>query len=100
MSSQFWARFAAIGMAGARRFTFSSVIPASAIALAIMAAGGAPAAARSAGADPADPAARTAGVGYRSTIAPYTSMRPSQPAPWRERNEKVAPQPKTGRDSQ
>jgi hypothetical protein len=47
------------------------------------------------GRDPADPAAKIAGVGYRSTIAPYTSMRPSTPAPWRERNDGVAPQPKS-----
>jgi hypothetical protein len=47
------------------------------------------------GKDPADPAAKVAGVGYRSTIAPYTSVRPSAPAPWRERNDSVAPQPKS-----
>jgi len=44
--------------------------------------------------DPADPAARTAGVGYRSTIAPYSSLRPSTPAPWREQNQRVAPSAK------
>ncbi|MGY8665067.1 hypothetical protein Q3C01_22270 [Bradyrhizobium sp. UFLA05-109] len=47
-----------------------------------------------ASADPADPAAKVARVGYRSTIAPYTSLRPTMPAPWRERNDSVAPQPK------
>jgi len=46
------------------------------------------------GRDPADPAAKVAGVGYRSTIAPYASLRPSTPAPWQERNENVTPQPK------
>jgi hypothetical protein len=46
-----------------------------------------------AAADPADPAAKVAAVGYRSTTAPYTSLRPSMPAPWRERNGSVAPQP-------
>jgi hypothetical protein len=46
------------------------------------------------GADPADPSARVAGVGYRSTTAPFTSLRPAAPAPWRERNDSVAPQPK------
>jgi hypothetical protein len=45
-------------------------------------------------ADPSDPTARIARVGYRSTIAPYTSMRPAAPAPWRERNDGVAPQPR------
>ncbi|TYO68224.1 hypothetical protein FXV83_01880 [Bradyrhizobium hipponense] len=53
-----------------------------------------PAAVPLASADPANPAARVAPVGYRSTIAPYTSLRPATPAPWRERNDSVAPQPK------
>ncbi|WFU36198.1 hypothetical protein QA635_18015 [Bradyrhizobium brasilense] len=41
--------------------------------------------------DPANPAAGTAAVGYRSTIAPYSSLRPSTPQPWRERNDGVTP---------
>jgi hypothetical protein len=45
-------------------------------------------------ADPADPAAKVARVGYRSTIAPYTSLRPATPAPWRDRNDAATPQPK------
>lgn len=45
----------------------------------------------SSGQDPANPAAKVAAVGYRPVIAPYTSLRPSTPAPWRERNENVAP---------
>lgn len=49
------------------------------------------------GADPADPGVKVAGVGYRSTIAPYTSLRPTAPAPWRQQNERVAPAPKSGR---
>jgi len=48
-----------------------------------------------AGADPADPAARVAGAGYRSTIAPYTSLRPTAPSSWRQQNERVAPTPKS-----
>jgi hypothetical protein len=47
-----------------------------------------------AGADPADPAAKVARTGYRSVIAPYSSLRPAAPAPWRERNGAVTPQPK------
>lgn len=50
-----------------------------------------------AGADPADPAAKAARVDYRSTVAPYTSLRPATPAPWRERNDAVTPQPKQDR---
>jgi hypothetical protein len=49
-----------------------------------------------AGADPADPAARVADVGYRSTIAPYTRLRPTTPSSWREQNDRVAPAPKSG----
>jgi hypothetical protein len=45
-------------------------------------------------ADPSDPAAKVARVGYRSTVAPYTSLRPATPAPWRERNDAVTPQSK------
>jgi hypothetical protein len=48
-----------------------------------------------AGADPADPGAKVARVGHRSTIAPYTGLRPSVPTPWRERNDRVAPAPKS-----
>jgi hypothetical protein len=48
-----------------------------------------------AGADPADPGAKVAGVGYRSTIAPYTSRRPTAPSSWREQNDRVAPVPKS-----
>ena len=49
-----------------------------------------------AGADPADPGAKVAGIGYRSTIAPYTSLRPTAPSSWREQNERVTPAPKSG----
>ena len=56
-----------------------------------------PATPQIASADPADPAAKVAPVGYRSTIAPYTSLRPATPAPWRGRNDAVTPQPKQDR---
>lgn len=49
-----------------------------------------------AGADPADPGAKVAAVGYRSTVAPYTSLRPTAPLSWREQNDRVAPAPKSG----
>ncbi len=55
-----------------------------------------PAALPLAGADPADPSAKVAGVGYRSTITPYTSLRPTAPSPWREQNDRSAPAPKSG----
>ncbi len=48
-----------------------------------------------ASADPADPGARVAGVAYRSTIAPYSSLRPTAPSSWREQNDRAAPPPKS-----
>lgn len=60
-------------------------------------AGCMPAAVPMSGADPADPGARVAGASYRSTIAPYTSLRPTAPSPWREQNDRVAPAPKPDR---
>ena len=98
MSSHSGARFAAIGWAGGLVPSFGAIL-AIVVAVSVATAGAESAAARTVGADPADPAARTAAIGYRSTIAPYTSMRPSQPSLWRERNEKVTPSPKNGRDS-
>ncbi|QOG20979.1 hypothetical protein [Bradyrhizobium sp. SEMIA] len=56
-----------------------------------------PATTQIASADPADPAAKVARAGYRSTIAPYTSLRPAAPAPWHEHNDRAAPQPKQDR---
>lgn len=49
-----------------------------------------------AGADPADPAAKVASTSYRSTVAPYSSLRPRAPASWREQNDRVAPPAKSG----
>jgi hypothetical protein len=66
-------------------------------ATALVLSGCMPATTQVAGADPADPAAKVAPAGYRSTIAPYTSLRPATPAPWRDRNDAVAPQPKQDR---
>lgn len=48
-----------------------------------------------AGDDPADPGVAVAAVGYRSTVAPYTSLRPTTAKSWREQNERVAPAPKS-----
>jgi hypothetical protein len=68
-----------------------------AMAAAGMALGGCmPTAVPLAGADPADPGVKVAGVGYRSTVAPYTSLRPVAPLSWRAQNDRVAPAPKSG----
>ncbi|OAF15646.1 hypothetical protein AYJ54_40295 [Bradyrhizobium centrolobii] len=94
MLTLFGARFAAASSARGRHFLFH-LAPMTAIALAL--SGCMPATVPLPGADPADPAARVARVGYRSTIAPYESLRPATPAPWRERNDSAAPSPKTDR---
>jgi hypothetical protein len=43
---------------------------------------------------PADPSARVPATGYRSVLGSYTSLRPVEPLPWREQNERVTPRPK------
>jgi hypothetical protein len=44
--------------------------------------------------DPADPSARVPATGYRSTLGSYTRLRPVEPLPWREQNERVTPRPR------
>ena len=66
-------------------------------AMALALSGCMPATMQVAGSDPADPSAKVARASYRSTIAPYTSLRPATPAPWRDRNDAVTPQPKQDR---
>jgi hypothetical protein len=46
------------------------------------------------GADPADPAAHVPPARYQSATGGYVRQRPVEPAPWREQNERAAPQPK------
>ncbi len=91
MLALFAARRAAIGSAYERHCKFSI----RSLAALVVATGSLsacmPAGVPLAGADPADPAAKVAGVGYRSTIGPYTSMRPSDPAPWRQGNDGLKP---------
>jgi hypothetical protein len=91
MLAQFGARFAAVYSACERHFRCHFRTAAMLAAAAVGLAGCLPATVPAAGADPADPAARTAGVDYRSTIAPYTSLRPTASAPWRDRNDGAAP---------
>jgi ABC-type amino acid transport substrate-binding protein len=94
MFALFRAMPAAVGSARETHVTFSLRALAALAAAAGLLASCAPATVPIAAADPADPAAKVARVGYRSTTAPYTSLRPSTPAPWRERNGNVTPQPK------
>jgi len=88
------AKFAAASAARGRHIRFNwPLLTFAALAL----SGCMPATTHIASADPADPAAKAARVGYRSTIAPYSSLRPATPAPWRDRNDAVTPQPKQDR---
>jgi len=88
------AKFAAASAARGRHFRFNWPLLA---AIALILSGCMPATVPVAGADPADPAAKVAPVGYRPTVAPYTRLRPATPAPWRDRNDAVTPQPKQDR---
>jgi hypothetical protein len=47
--------------------------------------------------NPADPWAPAPRVRYQSTIRSYKSRRPVEPLPWNEQNQRVAPEPKSGR---
>jgi len=96
MFARFGAKPAAVASARERHFLFSLFRRLATLA----AATGALTACQTAtvpiaGSDPADPAAKVARLGYSATTAPYTPMRPQAPAPWRERNGSVAPQPKS-----
>lgn len=94
MVTLFGATIAAVGSA-CGRFCRSNIVTATALlAVAGLLAACAPATVPLAGRDPADPRAKVAGVDYRSTTAPYRSLRPSTPASWRERNDSVAPRQK------
>jgi hypothetical protein len=95
MFAQFGASFAAVCSACARHFCCHLLTGAALVLAADILAGCLPATVPLSGADPADPAARIGDVDYRSTIAPYASLRP--PAPWRNRNDNAAPSPKSDR---
>lgn len=98
MSAQFGASLAAVGSAVRGIFGRNPATLAG-VAVAAMALGGcAVPTASLIGADPADPAARVAGVGYQSTVAPYASLRPSPPSGWKEQNQRVTPSPHSGHE--
>ena len=96
MLAQLRAIPAAVHSVAAKLFVIRLRTFAGLTAAALTLAGCMPATVPLAGADPADPGAKVAGVGYRSTIAPYSSLRPTAPSSWREQNERVAPAPKSG----
>ncbi|SEI22362.1 hypothetical protein [Tardiphaga sp. OK245] len=97
MLAQFGAKLAAVCSVAGKLFDirFGTL---AAMTAASMALGGCmPTTVPLAGADPANPGTKVAGVGYRSTVAPYSSLRPVAPSSWREQNDRVAPVPKSGR---
>ena len=94
MFAQFGTKRAAV-RAAARGYRRVKVRIVAGVALATVGLGGClQTAAPLVGADPADPGARVAGAGYRSTTAPYIRMRPATPAPWTGPSND-APPPKT-----
>lgn len=97
MPAQFGAKFAAVRSVAGKPFNFRRGVLATVALAASALAGCMPATVPLAGTDPADPSAKVAGVGYRSTVAPYTRLRPAAPAGWREQNQSVAPTPKPSR---
>ena len=84
------ARAAATGGEGKRhRKARLGSIAAALTALIVSGCAAAPPASLLAAADPGSP---VPAVRYSSVTAPYTRQRPVEPLPWRERNERVAPQ--------
>jgi hypothetical protein len=96
MLAQLGAKLAAVCSVAGKLFDIKLRILAATTAAGMALGGCMPTTVPLAGADPADPGAR-AGVGYRSTVAPYSSLRPVAPSSWREQNDRVAPVPKSGR---
>lgn len=94
MRTQFGAKSSAVRPAGGRLFNLKSAVLALAFAAAFALGGCMPVTVPLAGADPTDPNVKVAVVGYRSTVAPYTRLRPVAPAGWREQNQSVTPTPK------
>ena len=79
----------ALGAGKRHRNTKPVLIVASLAALTAGGCAAAPPASVLAAADPGSPVPT---VRYSSVTAPYKSQRPVEPAPWRERNERIAPQ--------
>jgi hypothetical protein len=96
MLAQFGAILAAVGSVVETIFVIRFRALAGIAVTALTLGGCVPTAVPLAGADPADPNAKVAGVGYRSTVARYSSLRPTAPSSWREQNDRVAPSPKSG----
>jgi hypothetical protein len=97
MFTQFGAKLAAVRSVAAGVFRIRPAVLAALSLGALALAGCLPTRVPLAGADPADPSVKVAGVRYRSTVAPYSSLRPVAPLPWKAQNDSAAPAPKSGR---
>ena len=96
MLAQFGARLAAVRSVVEKLSGIRSQTLAGLTAAALALAGCMPATVPLVGADPSNPAAKVAAVGYRPTVAPYTRFRPTTPETGRKHNEPAAPSPKSG----
>ena len=89
MSAHFWPRPAA---ANRRSAFWRYRLPAILTACALLAQGCAAIPPRLfQGADASNPDVRVPPVAYRPVLSTYSSQRPAEPAPWRERNDHVTP---------
>ena len=95
MFAQFQARFAAVRSVAITPFDTRPLVLAAISAATLVLGGCLPSTVPLVGADPSDPSARVARVGYRSTVAPYTGLRPVTPSSWKGQND-TAPTPKSG----
>ena len=95
MFAQFQARIAAVRSVAARPLRFRPVALAAISAAALALGGCLPTTVPLVGADPSDPSARVARVGYRSTVAPYTGLRPVTPSSWKGQTD-TSSTPKSG----
>ena len=96
MFAQMEAMIAAVRSVAARAFDTLPLSIATISAGALMLGGCMPTTVPLLGADPSDPSAKVAAVGYRSTVAPYTGLRPVTPSSWKGQNDSVTPSPKSG----
>lgn len=97
MFAQFGAKIAAVHLVFTRLFVGRPAMVAAALAGTLALGGCLPTTVPLAGADPADPSAKVARVGYRSTVIPYARLRPVAPSSWRQQNDRAAPAPKSDR---
>lgn len=92
MFAQFWPRSAAVERRSTSwRYRLAAVLA----AVALLTQGCAPIPSQPfVGAEASNPDVRVPPAPYRPVLGTYSRQRPVEPAPWRERNDRVAPTPK------